>query len=214
MLGEDNNRADEDWLSRCYRSRAQPVHQSALVRIKVWRSDGTVIFSDATQLIGQRLPMDDELVDAFRHSTVENDVTIPEHTVSKRHCLFELDQGTVAIRDCCSTNGTLLDGARLAREAPVPLCRGDTLPIGRFTFVFESPSPPALLAEKPVPLTMTSGRYTWNDAAAVSPFGLLSMSGTGALAETAGPFVPGWMPTALRNPRRPTSSSTAAEVRP
>ena len=34
-----------------------------------------VIFSDATQLIGKKLPMDDELADAFRHSTVENDVS-------------------------------------------------------------------------------------------------------------------------------------------
>jgi diguanylate cyclase (GGDEF)-like protein/PAS domain S-box-containing protein len=58
-----------------YKFVATRVLKWPIVRIKVWRSDGEVIFSDATQLIGQKLPMDDELLNAFRHSTVENDVS-------------------------------------------------------------------------------------------------------------------------------------------
>jgi diguanylate cyclase (GGDEF)-like protein/PAS domain S-box-containing protein len=67
LKGEDRN--------QMYKFVATRVLKWPIVRIKVWRSDGEVIFSDATQLIGQKLPMDDELLNAFRHSTVENDVS-------------------------------------------------------------------------------------------------------------------------------------------
>ena len=72
--------------------------------------------------------------------TVENDVAIPEHSISKRHCTFEVGRGSIAIRDCGSTNGTLLNGARLPADEPVALCGGEAIVVGRFTFVFETPS--------------------------------------------------------------------------
>jgi hypothetical protein len=72
--------------------------------------------------------------------TVENDVAIPEHSISKRHCTFELADGAIAIRDCGSTNGTLLNGTRLDAEAPIPLCGGEIITVGRFTFLFETPA--------------------------------------------------------------------------
>jgi diguanylate cyclase (GGDEF)-like protein/PAS domain S-box-containing protein len=67
LTGNDRN--------EMYKFVATRVLKWPIVRVKVWRSDGVVIFSDATQLIGQKLPMDDDLIDAFRHSTVENDVS-------------------------------------------------------------------------------------------------------------------------------------------
>lgn len=72
--------------------------------------------------------------------TSDNDVVIPDHSISRRHCTFELGEGSMAIRDAGSTNGTLLGGSPLDADAAVPLCGGETLTIGRFTIVYETPS--------------------------------------------------------------------------
>jgi hypothetical protein len=72
--------------------------------------------------------------------TNENDVTIPEYSISKRHCEFDLKGGVVTVADCGSTNGTTLNGTPLERGAPVPLCGGEQITMGRFTFVFETPA--------------------------------------------------------------------------
>jgi predicted component of type VI protein secretion system len=67
-------------------------------------------------------------------------VVIPEYSISKRHCTFELGDGTMAIRDAGSTNGTLLNGSALAADAPVPLCGGEIITMGRFRLVYETPA--------------------------------------------------------------------------
>jgi hypothetical protein len=72
--------------------------------------------------------------------TNENDVTIPEYSISKRHCEFDLKGGAMTVADCGSTNGTMLNGTPLERGAPVPLCGGEQITMGRFTFVFETPA--------------------------------------------------------------------------
>jgi diguanylate cyclase (GGDEF)-like protein/PAS domain S-box-containing protein len=61
--------------NQMYRFVATRVLEWPIVRVKIWRSDGTVIFSDATQLIGQRLPVDGALRQAFADSTVVSGVT-------------------------------------------------------------------------------------------------------------------------------------------
>jgi two-component system NarL family sensor kinase len=40
-------------------------------RIKIWRSDGTIVYSDATQLIGKRFPLDDEQVQVLHTGATE-----------------------------------------------------------------------------------------------------------------------------------------------
>jgi hypothetical protein len=72
--------------------------------------------------------------------TSENDVSIPEYSISKRHCSFEIKEGMMNVSDCGSTNGTKLNGAKLERGAYVPLCGGEQITMGRFTFVFETPA--------------------------------------------------------------------------
>jgi hypothetical protein len=72
--------------------------------------------------------------------TAENDVSIPEYSISKRHCAFELKDGMMTVSDCGSTNGTTLNGAPLGADARVPLCGGEQITMGRFTFVFETPA--------------------------------------------------------------------------
>ena len=72
--------------------------------------------------------------------TAENDVSIPEYSISKRHCVFEIKAGLMTVADCGSTNGTKLNGTPLAVGDPVPLCGGERITMGRFTFVYETPA--------------------------------------------------------------------------
>jgi hypothetical protein len=72
--------------------------------------------------------------------TSENDVVIPEYSISKRHCTFEQRDGAVTISDAGSTNGTLLNGAPLEGRSSIPLCGGEIITMGRFTFVYETPA--------------------------------------------------------------------------
>lgn len=46
-----------------------------VVRLKVWRDDGTVLFSDDPALIGRRYPLEAELGEAFRSTRTVSDVT-------------------------------------------------------------------------------------------------------------------------------------------
>jgi transcriptional regulator with GAF, ATPase, and Fis domain len=48
-----------------------------------------------------------------------NDLVLADRTVSRFHCEISVRGGTIVIRDCGSTNGTLIDGVRV-REAEIP----------------------------------------------------------------------------------------------
>lgn len=67
------------------------------------------------------------------------DISIPEESVSKRHCIFEIGADGVRVTDCASTNGTSLDGKTLLPNDPTPLKGGQALSIGNFSFLFHTP---------------------------------------------------------------------------
>jgi hypothetical protein len=71
-------------------------------------------------------------------SEKQADIVIPDDSVSKRHCLFEVKAGGVAVIDCGSTNGTKVDGRALRPGEPCPLRGGETLEIGNFSVLYES----------------------------------------------------------------------------
>jgi transcriptional regulator with GAF, ATPase, and Fis domain len=48
-----------------------------------------------------------------------NDLVLADRTVSRLHCEVSVRGNTIVIRDCGSTNGTLIDGVRV-REAEIP----------------------------------------------------------------------------------------------
>jgi hypothetical protein len=70
----------------------------------------------------------------------EVDVSIPDFSISKKHCAFVSRDGIAAIRDCGSTNGTLVNGAAVAGHQLVDLCGGEILTLGRLELKFETPS--------------------------------------------------------------------------
>jgi hypothetical protein len=70
--------------------------------------------------------------------TADNDVPIPEYSISKRHCLFTFNGRETLITDCGSTNGTLLDGLPLPPKKAVTLPQEASLVLGRFAFGFRT----------------------------------------------------------------------------
>jgi S-DNA-T family DNA segregation ATPase FtsK/SpoIIIE len=71
-------------------------------------------------------------------SEKQADIVIPDDSVSKRHCLFEVGAGGVAVTDCGSTNGTKVDGRPLRPGEPCLLRGGETLEIGNFSILYET----------------------------------------------------------------------------
>lgn len=72
--------------------------------------------------------------------TAVNDVCIPEYSISQRHCVIKIEPGGVSLADAASTNGTFVNGTKLAPQKPLQLIDGIEVTLGRFVFVFHTPS--------------------------------------------------------------------------
>jgi hypothetical protein len=78
-------------------------------------------------------------VNAFTIGRVDgNDMIMPDYAISKQHAIIEIKRGTYTIRDCESTNGTMVNGKRLDKK-PVNLRDGDVVGFARYEFAFLSP---------------------------------------------------------------------------
>jgi hypothetical protein len=71
--------------------------------------------------------------------TSENDIAIPEYSVSKRHCIIARVDGEYRLTDMGSTNGTIVDGMPLVPQKPRRLRGGETVSLGRLLLVFYFP---------------------------------------------------------------------------
>jgi transcriptional regulator with GAF, ATPase, and Fis domain len=71
-----------------------------------------------------------------------NDLVLADRTVSRFHCELLVRGNTIIIRDCGSTNGTLIDGVRV-REAEIP--PGTLVRIGGSAFRVELGEEPAFV---------------------------------------------------------------------
>jgi pSer/pThr/pTyr-binding forkhead associated (FHA) protein len=71
--------------------------------------------------------------------TSDNDLVIPEYTISTRHCLLALVDGEYRLTDMGTTNGTLVNEAPLTPRKPYRLQGGETLRMGRFSLLFHLP---------------------------------------------------------------------------
>jgi hypothetical protein len=68
----------------------------------------------------------------------ENDIVIPEYSLSKRHCFFEFEPTGIKVTDCGSTNGTIVGDVRIGPGESAVVTDGTRLAMGRFAFVFHS----------------------------------------------------------------------------
>jgi FHA domain len=71
--------------------------------------------------------------------TSDNDLAIPEYTISTHHCLIALVAGEYRLTDMAATNGTLVDGVRLMPRKPCRLNGSETVCMGRLNLLFHLP---------------------------------------------------------------------------
>lgn len=67
-----------------------------------------------------------------------NDMIMPDYAISKRHAIIDIESGKYFIRDTGSTNGTRLNGSRLAKK-PMQLRDKDVVSFARYEFTFLYP---------------------------------------------------------------------------
>ena len=78
-------------------------------------------------------------VNSFTIGRVDgNDMIMPDYAISKQHAILEIKRGSYSIRDCESTNGTMVNGKRLDKK-PLPLKDGDVVAFARYEFTFLFP---------------------------------------------------------------------------
>jgi FHA domain len=66
----------------------------------------------------------------------ENDVPIPEFSISKHHCLLRPAPNRTTIEDMGSTNGSLVNGTKLIPHQQYAVEDGSEIVLGRFVFLF------------------------------------------------------------------------------
>ena len=67
-----------------------------------------------------------------------NDMIMPDYAISKRHAIIDVENGTYYLRDAGSTNGTKINGLRLAKKR-VQLKDKDVIGFARYEFTFLYP---------------------------------------------------------------------------
>jgi hypothetical protein len=69
-------------------------------------------------------------------SGTENDIPIPDSSISKSHAHFLVSAEGCALVDHGSTNGSYLNGLRSEPGVPTPVRGGDIVTLGRFSFTY------------------------------------------------------------------------------
>ncbi len=114
-------------LWRALRTESELAARPALAYLIVQRSHAT------GPRVGERLPL-------RAMSTIGrdagNDVVINDDAASARHAVIELAEGSWWVEDQGSTNGTVLNGARLSRRERIR--DGDIVDVGRVGLRFEA----------------------------------------------------------------------------
>ena len=112
---------------RALRTEAELAARPALAYLVVQRSH------THGPRVGERLPL--RTMTAMGRDA-GNDVVVNDEAASARHAIVELADGAWWIEDQGSTNGTLLNGARIGRRERIR--DGDVVDIGRVSLRFES----------------------------------------------------------------------------
>lgn len=91
-------------------------------------------------------------------SASQNELVIADDSVSTTHARLEFDDGAWRLTDLRSTNGTYVEGVRLAPEVPTPLPYGSSVRFGGARLHFrpvEAANPEAARAEYVEPAAAT-----------------------------------------------------------
>lgn len=100
-----------------------------------------------------------------------NDIVLNDLAVSGEHLALLMNGGEVQVEDLGSTNGTLLNGKAVTKQA---LADGDTLTIGRVKIRFDSPAPVVL---GPAIIRVLSGTSAGREMALAKPMTTMGKPG-------------------------------------
>lgn len=75
-------------------------------------------------------------------SASENGVVLTDKTISRRHAILEIGEGSCILTDAGSTNGTFVNGQRISGVTAVR--EGDELRFGALSYVFQAEGAPAV----------------------------------------------------------------------
>ena len=67
-----------------------------------------------------------------------NDLIMPDYAISKKHAIIEVKRKNYMLKDCGSTNGTMVNGERI-QSKPVELHDRDIISFARYEFIFLHP---------------------------------------------------------------------------
>ena len=84
---------------------------------------------------GARFLLDSQITTVGRHP--DSDIFLDDVTVSRRHAVFELENGHFTVRDVASLNGTYVN--RQLTDSAI-LRSGDEVQVGKFRLVFYTPT--------------------------------------------------------------------------
>lgn len=86
------------------------------------------------QLSGELLRLPVGISDVRVGRASSNDLVLSDEGISSRHATLRVGSGGLEVVDDDSTNGTYVNGKRLAPGVAIPLKNGDTLRLGRLDF--------------------------------------------------------------------------------
>jgi len=66
----------------------------------------------------------------------DNDLVIPDYSISKVHCEFQRFEGYMTVTDLGSHNGTIVSGKSLFSHEPHRIANEDEIVLGRYKFEF------------------------------------------------------------------------------
>jgi hypothetical protein len=127
-------------LNLCKRANKEEMNRTVIFKV----DDGTETSSPSETLKHAIYPLVKGEHAAGRLNTFSigrvdgNDMIMPDYAISKQHAIIEIKRGNYIIRDCKSTNGTMLNGKRLEIK-PVNLQNGDIIGFARYEFTFLYP---------------------------------------------------------------------------
>lgn len=86
--------------------------------------------------IGEQIPVPGPVV--IIGQGAQSDVVIADDSVSKAHARLEFEDGAWRLTDLASTNGTFVEGVRLAPEVPTPVTYGASVRFGGVRLQFRA----------------------------------------------------------------------------
>ncbi len=106
---------------------------TGIIRAPVAADAGDYLLVAEGEELGRFIPLDERERAIGRMEPCE--IVIPDKEISRRHCTVRMAGGTLMATDLGSTNGTYLNGHRMAGTAVVPL--GALLQVGRTVLKYE-----------------------------------------------------------------------------